>query len=155
VARAPARLTPRLRAFSPALRSPTARPAHGLSYSFHTWDRGYREAGAWRLLVGAEASAAPRISSLVTDLLTTVAEQGPAADDFDAAVRQAEMTLILESESPLEYAKLIAERTCSAGHAWTVEDEITELHRVTVDDVRRAAAHVRRELLLTVRSVAA
>ncbi|MFF8785659.1 M16 family metallopeptidase [Streptomyces sp. NPDC015125] len=130
------------------------RSEHGLSYSFHTWDRGYRESGAWRLLVGAEASAAPRISALVAELLTTVAEQGPAADDFGAAVRQAEMSLILESESPLEYAKLIAERTCSAGRAWTVEDEIAELHRVTVDDVRRAAAHVRRELLLTVRSVA-
>ncbi|MFD1271476.1 hypothetical protein ACFQ51_04355 [Streptomyces kaempferi] len=88
------------------------------------------------------------------ELLTGVAGQGPAPDDFDAALRQAEMSLVLESETPLEYAKLIAERTCSTGRVWSLEDEIAELRRVGVDDVRRAAAHVRRELLLTVRSVA-
>ncbi|WP_393086576.1 M16 family metallopeptidase [Streptomyces sp. LN704] len=132
----------------------TLRSEHGLSYSFHAWDRGYREAGAWRLLIGTEASAAGRVRSLVDELLTGVAGQGPAPDDFDAAVRQAEMSLVLESETPLEYAKLIAERTCSTGRVWSLEDEIAELRRVGVDDVRRAAAHVRRELLLTVRSVA-
>ncbi|MFJ5269774.1 M16 family metallopeptidase [Streptomyces sp. NPDC088358] len=133
----------------------TLRSEHGLSYSFHAWDRGYRESGAWRLLIGTEASAAARVRSLVDGLLTRVAEQGPAPDDFDAAVRQAEMSLVLESETPLEYAKLIAERTCSTGRVWSLEDEIAELRRVGVDEVRRAAAHVRREMLLTVRSVAA
>ncbi|MER6469725.1 M16 family metallopeptidase [Streptomyces collinus] len=133
----------------------TLRSEHGLSYSFHAWDRGYRESGAWRLLVGTEASAAGRVRALVDGLLTTVAEQGPVPDDFDAALRQAEMSLVLESEAPLEYAKLIAERSCSAGRPWILEDEIADLRRVTADDVRRAAAHVRRQLLLTVRSVAA
>ncbi|MEV6529909.1 pitrilysin family protein [Streptomyces sp. NPDC051639] len=132
----------------------TLRSEHGLSYSFHAWDRGYRESGAWRLLIGTEASAAGRVRTLVDELLTGVAGQGPAPDDFDAALRQAEMSLVLESETPLEYAKLIAERTCSTGRVWSLEDEIAELRRVRVDDVRRAAAHVRRELLLTVRSVA-
>ncbi|QIY61175.1 M16 family metallopeptidase [Streptomyces sp. RPA4-2] len=132
----------------------TLRSEHGLSYSFHAWDRGYRESGAWRLLIGTEASAAGRVRTLVDELLTGVAGQGPAPDDFDAALRQAEMSLVLESETPLEYAKLIAERTCSTGRVWSLEDEIAELRRVGVDDVRRAAAHVRRELLLTVRSVA-
>ncbi|MFG2120209.1 M16 family metallopeptidase [Streptomyces sp. NPDC048710] len=133
----------------------TLRSEHGLSYSFHAWDRGYREAGAWRLLIGAEASAADRVRAVVQELLTAVAEQGPSPDDFDAAVRQAEMSLVLESETPLEYAKLIAERSCSAGRPWSLEEEITELRRVSAADVRRAAADVRRHLLLTVRSVAA
>ncbi|MFE2100977.1 pitrilysin family protein [Streptomyces sp. PTD9-10] len=133
----------------------TLRSEHGLSYSFHAWDRGYREAGAWRLLIGAEASAAGRVQVVVDELLAAVAEQGPSPDDFDAALRQAEMSLVLESETPLEYAKLIAERSVSAGRPWSLEEEITELRRVSAEDVRRAAADVRRDLLLTVRSVAA
>ncbi|MFF4537267.1 M16 family metallopeptidase [Streptomyces aureus] len=132
----------------------TLRGEHGLSYSFHAWDRGYREAGAWRLLVGTEAANAGQVRTVVEELLTTVAEHGPAADDFDAAVRQAEMSLVLESETPLEYAKLIAERTCAQGRTWSLDSEIAGLRQVSVDDVRRAAAHVRRELRMTVRSVA-
>ncbi|WP_339133922.1 pitrilysin family protein [Streptomyces sp. f51] len=133
----------------------TLRSEHGLSYSFHAWDRGYREAGAWRLLIGAEASAAGQVRTVVDVLLASVAEQGLAPDDFDAAVRQAEMSLVLESETPLEYAKLIAERTCATGRVWSLESEIAGLRQVGIDDVRRAAAHVRRELRMTVRSVAA
>ncbi|MEU9341265.1 pitrilysin family protein [Streptomyces sp. NPDC048278] len=132
----------------------TLRTEHALSYSFHAWDRGYRESGAWRLLIGTEASAAGRVRDLVDGLLAAVAEQGPDRDDFDAAVRQAEMSLVLESETPLEYAKLIAERTCATDRVWSLDDDIAELRRVSADDVRRAAAHVRRELLLTARSVA-
>ncbi|MET7986971.1 MULTISPECIES: pitrilysin family protein [unclassified Streptomyces] len=132
----------------------TLRSEHGLSYSFHAWDRGYREAGAWRLLIGTEATSAGQVRTVVHELLAAVAEQGPTADDFDAAVRQAEMSLVLESETPLEYAKLIAERTCATGRPWSLDGEIAELRRVGIDDVRRAAAHVRRELRMTVRSVA-
>ncbi|MFF4486160.1 M16 family metallopeptidase [Streptomyces sp. NPDC001544] len=69
------------------------RSEHGLSYSFHAWDRGYRESGAWRLLIGAEASAADRVRALVHELLAGVAARGPLADDFRSALRQAEMSL--------------------------------------------------------------
>ena len=87
-------------------------------------------------------------------LLAQVADPGPSAADFTAASRQAEMNLILEAETPLEHAKLLAERTCSSPLPWTMEGEIAELRQVTAGDVRRAAQDVHRNLLLTIRSAA-
>lgn len=143
-----------LGASSSSLLYRTLRAEHGLSYAFQAWDHGYREAGAWRLLIGAETSSVGNVTGIVRSLLAQLADPGPSAADFTAASRQAEMNLILEAETPLEHAKLLAERTCSSPLPWTMEGEIAELRQVTAGDVRRAAQDVHRNLLLTIRSAA-
>ncbi|MDX3230405.1 M16 family metallopeptidase [Streptomyces sp. ME19-01-6] len=55
----------------------TLRGERGLAYSFQAWDRGYAEAGAWRVLVGADTGHGDAIFGVVTTTLSDLAESGP------------------------------------------------------------------------------
>lgn len=123
----------------------------GLAYAFHAWDRGYTEAGAWRVLVGVEDGNGDHVVATVVDLLKDTATAGPTADDLDAARRQARMQLICEMESPLEHARLLAQRATSPTSRGSVDEELSELERVSVEQVRSAAAAVLDDLVTVVR----
>jgi predicted Zn-dependent peptidase len=127
------------------------RDNHSVSYDFSAWDRGYREAGAWRVLIGTTPDNAERVTQIVADLLAQLAADGPRADDLAAARRQATMSLVLESEDPLGQARLIATVTASGTRPWSMDEEIDALNRVTASDVRAAAADIAGRLLITVR----
>ncbi len=122
-----------------------------LSYAFQTWDRGYREAGAWRVLVGTSPHRADEVVEVVRGLLAALAAEGPAGPDLAAARRQAEMSLLLDTEEPLEHARLAAERTAAGPRPWSLEAEIAALRAVTADQIRAAAADLSGRLLVTVR----
>ncbi|MEJ2851892.1 MULTISPECIES: M16 family metallopeptidase [unclassified Saccharothrix] len=123
----------------------------GLGHSFETWDRGYGEAGAWRVLVGVEPGTAPRVAQAVTDVLDRVAGGAVGARALAAAVRRVGTGLLLEAEDPGQLARMTADRVLDGTGDWSPEVELERLRAVTADEVAAAAAHVREELLAVVR----
>lgn len=126
----------------------------GLAYEFDAWDRGYTEAGAWRLLAGVDAGTGPKIIELVLGLLTEFAVSGPTADDLAAAKRQIEMKLLMAAEDPLEYAKSVAGDGRWVSAAWSGDDELNEVMAVTPRHVAEAAEAVRASHVVVVRASA-
>lgn len=127
------------------------RNERSLSYSFQAWDREYTESGAWRLLVGADQGSMEEIIGLVRATLDELAASGPEAGDLAAAQRQAEMAVILDTETSLDLARLIAGRTNAGRDSWSIEKELAALRAVSSDEVRRAAAQVRDSLVVVAR----
>ncbi|RDG32050.1 M16 family metallopeptidase [Streptomyces corynorhini] len=128
----------------------TLRGEKGLAYSFQAWDRGYTEAGAWRVLVGADTGKGEEVIEVVTRALMAMAEHGPTSVDLETARRQARSAMLFGTESPLEHAQLLArQRVKDPG--WTVEVEEKALQDVTAEDVAAAAARILDGLVVTVR----
>ncbi|MCW5250341.1 M16 family metallopeptidase [Streptomyces sp. SHP 1-2] len=127
------------------------RVAAGLAYSFQAWDRGYTESGAWRVLMGVESGNGPKAVEIVTRELARLAEEGPTGRHLGAALRNARMSLILDTETPLEHARLLASRALLTPTPWTVSRELAEIAAVSGDDVRRAAAELLADPVTVVR----
>jgi len=128
----------------------TLRGEKGLAYEFQAWDRGYREAGAWRVLVGADTGKGEEVVEVVTRALADVAGRGPDPVDLEAARRQARSATLFGIESPLEYARLLARQRID-DTAWSVASEDASLRAVTAEQVAAAARHILDGLVVTVR----
>lgn len=126
------------------------RGADGLAYAFQSWNRAYREAGAWRVFLGADKDSAPAAAAAAVALLERMAEKGPERDDLLAAKRQAEMQILLALEDPLERVKLAADHAHSG--PWSAEREQAAIDAVTSQDVRAAAEQICAGLVTVVRS---
>src|SRR5215469_4243723 len=57
----------------------------GLAYHFEAWDRGYAEAGAWRVMAGVDSGNGDQAVSVITGLLKDLARTGPNPGDLAAA----------------------------------------------------------------------
>ncbi|MBP0451127.1 MULTISPECIES: pitrilysin family protein [unclassified Kitasatospora] len=126
-----------------------------LAYAFASWSRSYQEAGAWRVLVGTEPRNGPQVVAVVVGLLEQLAADGPVEADLDAARKQAVMRLTLQTEDPLENARLLAQRGLDRSAPLSTDEETAALRSVTADDIRRSAADLLAELNLVVRPEAA
>lgn len=123
----------------------------GLAYSFACWDRGYQEAGAWRVLVGVEPGNGGTVVGIVRGLLAELASAGPDPEDLAAARRQARMRMILDSESPLDQLRMVAQRSRAGTAEWSLAAELAALDAVDAEQVRAAAAEVLDGLTVAVR----
>ncbi|MFE5867722.1 M16 family metallopeptidase [Streptomyces roseifaciens] len=127
------------------------RVAAGLAYSFQSWDGGYAEAGGWRVLVGVDSGNGPEAVRIVLRELDVLATEGPGDTDLDAARRHTRMSVLRDTESPLEHARLLATRALSHRNGWDLDTELREIAAVTRDDIRRAASSLRSGLVTVVR----
>jgi predicted Zn-dependent peptidase len=127
------------------------RGEHGLAYAFQAWYRGYTEVGSWRLLMGVEPENGDEAVKLARELLEDVAREGPSVADLSAAVKQAQMSILLTMENPFEFAAEIAYRTRAGTLTWDPGVDVAALGEVTAERVAEAAATIRDGLLVTVR----
>ncbi|MFF3749493.1 M16 family metallopeptidase [Streptomyces sp. NPDC002018] len=128
----------------------TLRGRRGLAYSFQSWHRGYTEAGAWRVLIGADAGKGEKVVEVVMDALDTLARSGPTPADLAAARKQARSGILFDLESPLEHARLLARHLVSEP-SWTPAAEEAALAAVTAEEVAAAAAHILDNVVVTIR----
>ncbi|MGW7413851.1 M16 family metallopeptidase [Streptomyces sp. NPDC054863] len=113
----------------------------GLAYAFQSWNRGYAETGAWRVLIGVEPGNGDAALKVVRTALEEIAADGPGADDLASARRQAQMRVLTSLDTPLECARFLAMR--SGGPAgWSPAAEVEALTRVEGADIAAAAAQV-------------
>ncbi|MDO0925031.1 pitrilysin family protein [Streptomyces sp. TG1A-8] len=122
----------------------------GLAYAFQSWNRGYGETGAWRVLAGVEPGNGEAAIDVIRTALEEIAAEGPGPDDLAAARRQAQMRILTSVDTPLECARFLAMR--SGGPAgWSPAAEVDALAGVNAGDLREAARHVLRGLRAVVR----
>ncbi|MFJ9378735.1 M16 family metallopeptidase [Streptomyces sp. NPDC101455] len=131
------------------------RVEEALSYSFEAWNRSYTESGVWRLLAGVEPHAVGRLTGIVEDLLTELAEGRVPEEEFAMARRKSEMRLVTQAENPLERARLTALGTRSGTIDWSSERARAALREVTPEEIARAAGRLRGNLAVAVRPEAA
>ncbi|MFJ3446456.1 M16 family metallopeptidase [Streptomyces sp. NPDC086081] len=113
----------------------------GLAYAFQSWNRGYGETGAWRVLAGVASGNGDTALAVVRDVLEEIAADGPKPDDLESARRQAQMRIHTSVDTPLECARFLALR--SGGPAdWSPAAEVANIAAVGVEELRAAAAHV-------------
>ncbi|AUG78260.1 peptidase M16 [Kitasatospora sp. MMS16-BH015] len=127
------------------------RGEEALSYSFESWNRSYSDTGVWRLLAGVEPQNADRLVEIVDGLLADLAEGRLTEEDFDSARRKAEMRLVLQAESPLDHAQLIAMHTRAGTLDWSLTQARADLRAVTRPQLAAAAATLRANLVVAVR----
>lgn len=113
-----------------------------LAYVFQTWHGGYRESGAWRTMIGLEPENGPAAVRAVLSSLEDLAAHGPSDATLEVAVRKSCTQMLQESEIPLEMVRMTARRSMETAGAWSLEEELASLRRVSADDVRRAAGAV-------------
>ncbi|MGW7611347.1 M16 family metallopeptidase [Streptomyces sp. NPDC054766] len=113
----------------------------GLAYAFQSWNRGYGETGAWRVLAGVDAGNGDAALAVIRGALEEIATDGPKPDDLDSARRQAQMRIFTSVDAPLECARFLALR--SGGPAdWSPAAEVANIAAVSAADLREAAAQV-------------
>jgi predicted Zn-dependent peptidase len=113
----------------------------GLAYMFQAWNRSYNEAGAWRVLAGAEPANCAAVVGAVVECLERLAAGQVNARDIQAARLQARMRLVLDMESPLEYARQLGYRWC-AGHDLSPETSLAAFDEVGEEGVMCAAKDI-------------
>jgi predicted Zn-dependent peptidase len=128
------------------------RDEHALGYAFDTWDRGYTEAGAWRMLVGVDDGNGDRVEQIARGLLAELADGGPEDEDLRTAKRRAEVQLLLQTENPLELAKLAGVRSRAGGVPWSADADLAALTAVPAGAIAEAAADVLANLTTVVRA---
>jgi predicted Zn-dependent peptidase len=127
------------------------RDERGLAYGFHAWNRGYSEAGAWRVLIGVGQGTGEESVDVVRTLLARIARDLLPARELNAAKRQVEMELVFGIEDPMEFARLIAKGTRSGTITWSFQNEIADLREVSAGAVASAAEQVLAGLVTVVR----
>src|SRR6185437_11643708 len=123
----------------------------GLAYSFHAWERGYTEAGAWRLLVGIDRGNGPEADKVIRELIQRIANGDVPIESLNAAKRQAEMHVIVAAEDPLELAQTIADYSLTEPDDWSAGAEIERLREVSGAEVVKAAADILDGLVMAIR----
>ncbi|MFJ8675170.1 M16 family metallopeptidase [Streptomyces sp. NPDC093589] len=114
----------------------------GLAYTFQSWNRGYADTGAWRVLAGVEPGNGDAVLDVIRAALDEIARHGPDPDDLASARRQEQMRVLTAVDSPLDCARYLALR--SSGFAsWSPTDEVAYIEAVNADDVRKAATRIR------------
>ncbi|MFF4974857.1 M16 family metallopeptidase [Streptomyces sp. NPDC001083] len=113
----------------------------GLAYAFQSWNRGYGETGAWRVLAGVAPGNGDAALAVIHGALEEIATDGPKPDDLEAARRQAQMRILTSVDAPLECARFLALR--SGGPAdWSPATEVESIAAVSAADLRDAAAQL-------------
>ncbi|MEU3027799.1 pitrilysin family protein [Streptomyces incarnatus] len=126
------------------------RNKEALAYDFRSWARNYSDAGAWRMLAGAEPGNAPRLLDAFQEILRHVAAEGPGDEALATAVHQAVVETVLESEAPLDLAMALASQRVMVEEPWDPATEIEALRAVTAEQVVTAATELSAGLVCVV-----
>ncbi|MEV6823585.1 pitrilysin family protein [Amycolatopsis sp. NPDC051102] len=122
----------------------------GLGYHFQAWHRSYRDAGSWRVLIGAEPENGPLVLDIVRSCLAEVAA-GAEAGLIGVARRAAAFDLLEEADNPLGQAIQLARGTGAGVRPWSAAEEAAALRAVPDAEIAAAAARLLAELTVTVR----
>ncbi|MGW4057583.1 M16 family metallopeptidase [Amycolatopsis sp. NPDC004747] len=122
----------------------------GLGYHFQAWHRSYRDAGSWRVLVGAEPENGPLVLDIVRSCLAEVAA-GAAAGLLTVARQAAVFDLLEEADSPLGQAIQLARGTGAGVRPWSAAEEAAALRSVPDAAIAAAAASLLSGLTVVVR----
>ena len=116
------------------------REERGLAYSVSSSLMSYRDAGAFTVYSGCDASAAPEVIALVAAELRTLKKSPVPAAELQRAKDHLKGNLVLGLESTTSRMSQLARSEMSFGRQIDLSENLAAIDDVTADDVQRVAA---------------
>ena len=125
----------------------------GLAYSVYTYPMAYRDTGAICLYFGSGEKQAARTLELALEELDKLRRQGLTEAEFERSRAQLKGSFLLGMETSGAHMNAIGKRLLLQNKEFTIEDTLSAIECVTIDDVNGILAHVlspRRAILAAV-----
>jgi predicted Zn-dependent peptidase len=111
------------------------RERQGLVYSIYSGNAGFRDCGLFYVYAGTEPANFPKVLGLVTEELRKVKRSGITADELARAKEHLKGSLMLSLESTSSRMTRLAKQELYFGQAFTLDEILTAIDRVTPADV--------------------
>jgi predicted Zn-dependent peptidase len=118
------------------------REKRGLAYSVYSFTSQHAGVGQFGVPVGCHPAKVPEVLALVREQLADVAAHGITAAEVDRGKGQSRGGLVLGLEDMGSRMSRIGKGELSYGEVLTVDEVLTRIDAVTVDDCREVAADV-------------
>jgi predicted Zn-dependent peptidase len=118
------------------------RERRGLAYSVYSYHTMYVEAGLFAAYAGTTPARAHQVLEIVREQLHDVADGGLTEEEFERAKGHLKGSLVLSLDDPSGRMSRLGKSELSHGEILTVNQILSRIEAVTLDDARRAAKRV-------------
>ena len=125
------------------------REKRGLAYSTYSYHSQFTEAGLWCAYAGTTPGKAKEVVSLIHGELEEIAEKGLTVDEFDRAKGHMKGGLVLSLEDPSGRMSRLGKSEIAHGEILSVNQMLSRIEAVTMEDAHRAAERVLAQPLTT------
>ncbi|HEX9123315.1 MAG TPA: pitrilysin family protein [Actinomycetota bacterium] len=118
------------------------RERRGLAYSVYSYHTMYVEAGLFAAYAGTTPARAHQVLEIVRDQLHDVGDGGLTEAEFERAKGHLKGSLVLSLDDPSGRMSRLGKSELSHGEILTVNQILSRIEAVTLDDARRAAKRI-------------
>ncbi len=118
------------------------RERRGLAYSVYSYHTMFVEAGLFAAYAGTTPARAHQVLEIVREQLADVAGGGLTEPEFDRAKGHMRGSLVLSLDDPSGRMSRLGKSELSHGEILTVNQTLSRIGAVTLDDARRAAKRI-------------
>jgi predicted Zn-dependent peptidase len=118
------------------------REKRGLAYSVYSFLSTYADAGQFGVYAGTGAENVPQVVDLVLDELRAVKKNSITTAELESAKEQMKGSFLLSLESSDSYMDRLAKDEVFYGRYIPVEEVISDIDRVTLDDLHAVAGEL-------------
>ena len=118
------------------------REKRGLAYAVSSGLMSYRDAGALTVYAGCDTAAVPEVIELVVSELRTMRREPVSSDELQRAKDHLKGNLVLGLESTTSRMSQLARSEMYFGRQIDTSENLSEIDRVTADDVQRVASEL-------------
>ena len=114
----------------------------GLAYSVYTYPMAYRDTGCICLYFGSGAKQAPKTLETALSELDRLRAEGLAPEEFERSRAQLKGSFLLGMEGSGPHMNAIGKRLLLQNKEFTIEDTLSAIECVTIEDVNEILRHV-------------
>lgn len=118
------------------------REKRGLVYDVSSYSSHFMDAGAFNVYTGVDPKSAPEAIKLIVAELERMRDRGPTTEELTKARELSKGRMLLRMEDTRAVSGWIGVQETLLGHVRTVEDVVTEMDSVTLEDLQRVAAEL-------------
>jgi predicted Zn-dependent peptidase len=118
------------------------REKRGLAYSVYSYRSMFADTGAFSVYAGTLPQNAETVMEIVSNEIQSVAANGITEAELARAKGNVKGSLVLSSEDPGSRMNRLGRQQVTTGEILSIDEMIARFDALTMDDVRRVAAHV-------------
>lgn len=118
------------------------REKRGLAYSVYSYTSFYRGTGYLSLYAGTNSSQANDVVEQMLRELRTIKRDGITREEFERSKRQLKNSFLMGQESTTSRSSALGKSMIIRGRVYSPEEILSELERVTQDDVQKAIEYI-------------
>jgi predicted Zn-dependent peptidase len=118
------------------------REKRGLAYSVYSYRSMFADTGAFSVYAGTLPQNAETVMEIVSNEIQSVAADGITEAELARAKGNVKGSLVLSSEDPGSRMNRLGRQQITTGEILSIDEMIARFDALTMDDVRRVAAHV-------------